>query len=104
MTDDKSQESLFVMGIGQVTIRGLTVNESAALYVMARKKSLGNQKAMKWILLIGTLCIGVVAPKMSKDKAEDLIKRNAKDASRLAIRIVELTHDQTGSGGLIGNG
>ncbi len=104
MTDDKSHESLFVMGMGQVSIRGLTVNESAALYVMARKKSLGNHKAMKWLLLVGALCIGTIKPKMTKDAAEDFIKCNAKDAARLATRIIELTHDQTGKGSIIGNG
>lgn len=91
--DEKSHESLFVKNMGHVTLRGLTIQESAALYVTARKKSLGNQKAMKWLLLIGTLHIGIYNPQMTTVSVEEFVKRNPKDAAKLATRIIELTHD-----------
>ena len=108
MTDIQSQKSLFVASLGNVTVRGLAYNESLLLAHAAKKISRGNIKAMKWLLLIGSLTLGIVNPHKTRSEVEEWVKSNAKDAAQVAVEISGLTekrpHDQASTRNIIRNG
>jgi len=92
---DKSHESLYLQSLGTVRIRGLNKQEIALLWSNTKRTTCGNIKATKWLLLVGSLVIGVTSPRMNKASAETFIKQHAKDAALVAERIISLTTSET---------
>jgi len=84
-------DSLYLQSLGTVEVRGITPEEMALLWRSAQRTTRGNIKATKWLLLVGSLVLGVTSPRMNKKRAESFIKKNAKDAARLAEAIISLT-------------
>lgn len=95
MTSKQSHKSLFVSSMGSVVVRNLTLEELALISHSSKQISRGNKDAMKWIMLVCSLSMGIVSPPMDRAKVEILVKKHAKDAARIATEIASLTMSET---------
>ena len=90
---NQSHESLYVDSLGgRVTVRGLTAPEAALREGAARRKARGDRDALRWLLLVGSLSLGLVEPRLTRKGAEMYAKTHAPDAARLVTRIMEKTN------------
>jgi len=87
----ESHKSLYLQSMGFIEVRRLTMQEVAVLWRNAQRTACGNQDALKWVLLMGGLSLGISKPKMTRSDIESFIKKHAKEAAHVAEAIISLT-------------
>lgn len=89
----QSHESLYAESLGgRVLVRGLTAPEVALMEHGARRTARGDKDALRWLLVVGSLSLGLVQPRLTARGAELYAKAHAQDAARIVTRIMEITN------------